>query len=450
LASSLLLGETSECCARFVFPIVPAIMPEKRVDPHDGIAYTWQEFEHYYRLQNNKAWVIKAHWEKMKMAASVTRKKRIDPFDGKAYSWDEFFAYYVEDFKQHELEAMWAKMKPGQAGMAKGRMAEDPSPPYDLATDLRSRTAQAHETFSALPHDGKTIWKALVESIDSSIQLGEVHFERALREELETLLGDVQLQRQAGSQWTVTVGRSTFYASVRSEVVGFGDDATNLLAELKQAARRVRSTLLSDGASWLRELCNVQGDGQRFTAVREEFLEHCHDVMDNGGKGSGGGHGFNNPDGGPVCHVCGKPLSTDLLGGRHHCRVVAQFRCCGKWTSQRARYDPVEERVMGQRCERCRQFGAIVTWQVYDDASHSYDERQPHRSHLCEACDRYGNCGGAFFDPFMMSMAIRMYTGLAEVQWQRHRGEDLWSAEVNGSNVVLQPHVFASRHAWEG
>jgi len=173
-------------------------------------------------------------------------------------------------------------------------------------------------------------------------------------------------------------------------------------------------------------------------------MDSCHDVVSTGGSGGKGGGGFQ--DGVDDCLVCWKSLSSNLLGGKHHCLVVAEFKCCGKWTSQRARYEPNEERVMGQRCERCREFGSVVSWQLCDDAPASFNEEaRPHRSHLCEACDRYGDCTGAFFDPFTMSMAISMYTGLDGVPWQRYHGADIWSAEVSGSNVLLQPHVFAPR-----
>ena len=297
------------------------------------------------------------------------------------------------------------------------------------------------------------IWKALKHCIEGSVGLGQVHFERSFRHELETLLGECQLQRQAGSQWLVTTpSGKLFYASVRSEVVGSGMKGADLLGELKQAARRVKNTLLNDGASWLQWLYDHIHSGNT-TKLLDNFLDDVRD--DDGEDLRRPGRGPSSSYGGE-CRICWKTLSDDLLGGKHHCRIVAEFQCHGTladgswcsgwWTSQKARYNLEEERVMGQRCERCREFGVVQDWWVSDDAPVAGDPSKPHRSYLCEACDRYGNCAGAFFDPFTMTMAIRLYTHLGVVHWTRHPDGDLWTTTVNGSHVVLQPHVFAPGH----
>ena len=65
-------------------------------------------------------------------------------------------------------------------------------------------------------------------------------------------------------------------------------------------------------------------------------------------------------------------------------------------------------------------------------------------SHLCEACDRYGNCMGAFFDPLMMTFAVRLYTKASAVLWEPDEAEELWTTQVEGCVLVLQPHVHQS------
>eukprot|EP01061_Rhynchopus_euleeides_P026667 TRINITY_DN4345_c0_g2_i1.p1 TRINITY_DN4345_c0_g2~~TRINITY_DN4345_c0_g2_i1.p1 ORF type:complete len:350 (+),score=37.91 TRINITY_DN4345_c0_g2_i1:79-1128(+) len=54
-----------------------------------------------------------------------------------------------------------------------------------------------------------------------------------------------------------------------------------------------------------------------------------------------------------LCECCERPLYMDCLHRVHHCRVVATFRCkrCHKrFTSQRGRYLPEEDRVLTQYC----------------------------------------------------------------------------------------------------
>lgn len=149
-----------------------------------------------------------------------------------------------------------------------------------------------------------------------------------------------------------------------------------------------------------------------------------------------------------VCPICNVNMYKDCLAGKHMCRIVVTFTCCGKWTSYSGRYNVEEGRVMGQRCKQCGADGkASKKWTLADGLGGG-GETKPHRSELCEACARYGNCRGVFFDPFQMAMAVQMHTG-RPATWQRHQRTDLWVTEVDGAIVVLQPHVFVSQ-AWDG
>mmetsp|Transcript_69884 Transcript_69884/g.227480 ORF Transcript_69884/g.227480 Transcript_69884/m.227480 type:complete len:254 (-) Transcript_69884:1689-2450(-) len=58
-----------------------------------------------------------------------------------------------------------------------------------------------------------------------------------------------------------------------------------------------------------------------------------------------------------LCSNCARPANSDRLNGRHMCRMVATLRCsrCGHaWTTQRARWDLMESRMMENYCEPCR------------------------------------------------------------------------------------------------
>eukprot|EP00811_Abedinium_folium_P016088 NODE_25031_length_602_cov_1.313684.p1 GENE.NODE_25031_length_602_cov_1.313684~~NODE_25031_length_602_cov_1.313684.p1 ORF type:complete len:168 (+),score=32.26 NODE_25031_length_602_cov_1.313684:69-506(+) len=70
------------------------------------------------------------------------------------------------------------------------------------------------------------------------------------------------------------------------------------------------------------------------------------------------------------------------------------------------------------------------------------DERKPHRSDLCEACDSFGNCQGAFFEPFIMSSAIALHTNQMETKWAM--SGDILFAKAGRYYVAMLPHVFAS------
>lgn len=314
------------------------------------------------------------------------------------------------------------------------------------AHELNGMRAAAKQTYDALPRDGKEIWKAMSTTISNTLSAGVVHFESKLKNELGIQIGDCQLDRQAGSQWVLRFGSSwnPYYVSVRAEVLG--SSGSELLSELKRKAKTVKSTLLDHGAQWLRDLTKSH-------STKANFLKAVQERERSSSKGKGKGHKGKTPhsdcsdeDEDEVCHICWKSIRRDLLGGKHMCRIVVQFTCCGKWTSHSGRYNVEEGRVMGQRCQRCGHYGQpSKKWSFAKEhiAVDGEDSKKAHREDLCEACERYGNCRGAFFDPFQMAMAVQAYTG-RPAQWSRYQGSDLWITEVDRQIVVLRPHVFLS------
>ena len=64
--------------------------------------------------------------------------------------------------------------------------------------------------------------------------------------------------------------------------------------------------------------------------------------------------------------------------------------------------------------------------------------------HLCEACDRYGNCICAFLDPFIMILAVKLNTGASAGEWEPDNTEESPTTHVEGCALILQPHVHQS------
>lgn len=316
----------------------------------------------------------------------------------------------------------------------------------DLGQEVVRLSQAAQSKFNQLSSDGKQIWETLTVCIGNILIQGLGHFERELRDELrdafaETYSGsEVHLKRESGSQWVVTINvpgqraRHVYYASVRSEMLGDSAKGRAILKQLKDSAREVKDVLLGNNAECLRDLCNG-------TRTRDDFLKQ---VRRRQPVGPPAGRPLVRPEGGPCCHVCGLSLRTNLLGGRHCCRIVATFQCCGRWTSQRARYDANEERVMGQKCQRCQEWGEVVEWELSDDqtgTSAGGDETREHLSNLCEACDRYGNCTGVFYDPFIMTLAVQNVLPGRKVHWETDGRGEVWTTQVEGCVLALQPHV---------
>lgn len=330
--------------------------------------------------------------------------------------------------------------------MAKGRRSRHASwgqsqPSDDVAEEevsVASLSSNAQRKFCQLPAEGRRIWETLKTCIDSVLSRGVGHFERDFQNELAVIFAGAQvdLKRESGSQWVVTVtshARSaTYYASVRSEILGDTTQGRAILNELKDSAREVKCVLLGNRAEWLHGLVNrTKTPNAFFERVRQqqELVLPAHGPQQQNG-------------GGPLCNVCRLSQRTNLLGGRHSCRVVATFQCCDRWTSQVARYDVGQERVIGQKCKRCQEWGHVVKWYVAKDTVRSdfgYETRA-HLSHLCEACDRFGSCTGAFLDPYMTTLAVN-YLVDRPVNWEPDKHREVWTTEVNGAVLALLPHV---------
>jgi len=135
-------------------------------------------------------------------------------------------------------------------------------------------------------------------------------------------------------------------------------------------------------------------------------------------------------------------------------KVCASFQCVSckhKWTTFHARLQPDGETIMGQSCVKCGEKGQATEWHVADNRR-EHQERDSsgggmHVSSLCDACVRFGNCMGTFYDPFVLTTALHLITGQF-VQWKAFAPDvpellvaDL-GPEFEDQYVCLQPHVF--------
>ena len=265
-----------------------------------------------------------------------------------------------------------------------------------------------------------------------------VHFESTLRKHHESLhVGFISMDRLASGQWKCCCSGSDFLVSLRTEVLADDVEASDFLFGLKQEARRVRSTLLQDNAHWMKCLGRNQSN-------KTTFLRECWAARSQSQET----HGAHICDDDEDCEWCGCSKKSAQLAGRHHCKVTAQFccsECSSKWSSVLARFDPREERVLGQKCKSCEVHGVLEKWRFSEAAIDPKpgSERKPHRSDLCEACYRFGNCQGAFFEPFIMSSAIEMTTRQHKTQWYRS-GNALVAEAGNRFHVAMLPHVVCA------
>lgn len=100
-------------------------MAESRVDPVDGLAYTFEEIEHHYEGKFKKA-AIKAYWNEECLPGKATAKaqpkskakskldsqaaideRRVDPYDGGEYTFEEMKKQYQGQFKMALLKTYW-------------------------------------------------------------------------------------------------------------------------------------------------------------------------------------------------------------------------------------------------------------------------------------------------------------------------------------------------------
>lgn len=308
---------------------------------------------------------------------------------------------------------------------------------------LRTHEAKTTHLVDSLSSQGKTIYGALQSTMSVAAAQADnnVNFESAFRKKLEeSTHGGFELERIAPGQWQCNFHGEEFVVSVRTEVLGASlAEAFDFLTELKSQARTVRSMMLGDKAQWMRKLS--QG------CDRSEFLGVCGRASKDGGNTAG----FRRDGldwGGDECRFCHKPERSALLAGKHRCHVFATFRCpqCrSKWSSVQARFNPEEERVLGQKCKDCQNDGDLQDWHFSDapDGADDGRERKPHRSDLCEACSMFGNCKGAFFEPFIMSCAIALLTKQFETQWAT--SGDVFVANAGRYSVAMLPHISSGK-----
>jgi len=305
-------------------------------------------------------------------------------------------------------------------------------------SDMQDQSAKLTRLVSSLSTQGKCVFQALQATMSLAATDDIAHFESALRKTLQESMAGVQLDRIASGQWQCSYRGEQFVVSIRTEVLGASlSESFEFLSELKGQARLVKSTLLGDNAQWMRSLSKG--------CAQQQFLNACRCAPDERGNTDGAHH----PEvdwGGATCDFCEKPESSAHMGGRHKCRVTATFRCpeCrSQWSTAQARFDPEEERVLGQKCKECHQSGDLLRWNFSDTSDggnqKTNHERKPHRSDLCEACGNFGNCQGAFFEPFIMSSAIALLMKQCATQWAK--SGDILVANAGLHAVAMLPHI---------
>lgn len=310
--------------------------------------------------------------------------------------------------------------------------------------DLERHVEKLRVVASDLPEQGRDLLHALHAAMMSAVADNQhAHFESMLEEQMLAHLpgSGMRLERIASGQWRAVGGTGhEFILSVRTEVLGAPLSETfELLSQLKTQARAARSTLLGDGAQWMRKL------GKGDYVNRRDFLKACRDAGSEGSVGARTRAAHGEWDGEELCCFCEHPLSTARLGGKHRCHVTGTFRCPGcwsQWSSAQARFDPEEERVLGQKCKECQEFGQVIRYQFCEApvGREEAGERKPHRIDLCEACDRFGHCQGAFFEPFVMSSAVALHAGMTGTQWAKH--DRTLVTDAGRYAVAMLPHVF--------
>eukprot|EP00929_Paragymnodinium_shiwhaense_P016023 TRINITY_DN124143_c0_g1_i1.p1 TRINITY_DN124143_c0_g1~~TRINITY_DN124143_c0_g1_i1.p1 ORF type:complete len:445 (+),score=50.81 TRINITY_DN124143_c0_g1_i1:63-1397(+) len=312
----------------------------------------------------------------------------------------------------------------------------------DARDSLRSHEAKLAVVVGSLPRKGASIYRALHATMlmATTAPSSVVHFESAFRKNLEARVAGVDIERIASGQWRCTCDGEEFVVSIRTEVLGASfTEAVDLLSELKGQARAVRSTLLGDRAQWISKLSKGADAG--------EFLNDCRRASCSGAE-EGPRRGSPAWEGGELCGFCEEPESSARLAGTHACHVTATFRCPGcasTWSSVQARFSPDDERVFGQKCKSCQRVGEVLRHE-FCGAPGGGDERdassrKPHRSDLCEACGSFGNCKGAFFEPFVMSTAIALLTKQGKTTWAA--SGDVLVASADRYAVAMLPHVVS-------
>lgn len=98
-------------------------------------------------------------------------------------------------------------------------------------------------------------------------------------------------------------------------------------------------------------------------------------------------------------------------------------------------------------------FAAMGEIAEHDDATDLHVRTDAHLPELCEGCKKFGDCSGAFMDPFTLFVAAILleeeHHGTQsmeehdDVQWQRVHAGDGWELVTESFGVIqMVPHVF--------
>merc|ERR1712224_870644 len=129
---------------------------EKRVDPADGQAYTYDELSAFYKGKFKKKGMDK-YWEnectpvkgrkgkakakadpkgKAKAAPAAETEKRIDPAYGEAYTYQELLTFYKGQFNKQAVKAYWEETcKPVKGKKAAAKASADGPAPNEKRRD---------------------------------------------------------------------------------------------------------------------------------------------------------------------------------------------------------------------------------------------------------------------------------------------------------------------------
>eukprot|EP00746_Dinoflagellata_sp_MGD_P024736 gnl/MRDRNA2_/MRDRNA2_15807_c0_seq1.p1 gnl/MRDRNA2_/MRDRNA2_15807_c0~~gnl/MRDRNA2_/MRDRNA2_15807_c0_seq1.p1 ORF type:complete len:228 (+),score=50.64 gnl/MRDRNA2_/MRDRNA2_15807_c0_seq1:125-808(+) len=191
-------------------------MMEKRIDPEDGYAYTFDELAQFYKGKYKKQHVLK-YWDndctplrgkkgKAKAKAEeapapAAEEKRIDPAYGEAYTLNEILAFYKGKFNKKACIAYWEdECKPVKRnkGAANAKVASANAEALQEEKRIDPRIGEAYTFKELLPFYKKACkeyWEKTCKPVNS--KLGIVSFKGV----------DAWISKEASS-WQVMLGIS--------------------------------------------------------------------------------------------------------------------------------------------------------------------------------------------------------------------------------------------------
>lgn len=91
-------------------------MTETRIDPDDGMPYTFAELSTHYKGTYNKK-DIESYWQ---LCPPLT-EKRIDPVDGMPYTFAELSSHYKGTYNNKAIESYWQACQPAPKVKSKAK-----------------------------------------------------------------------------------------------------------------------------------------------------------------------------------------------------------------------------------------------------------------------------------------------------------------------------------------